>query len=224
MFDMGGSESFVPSEGESGASEGLSEAAKARFAGAQAAMQQIQREEKKAKKRDDGVAHMILQFLTDSQKTHLATLISRLVAIDCPSTFILAILSLINDDCLRVVEEYLKEHEVADIPESVAASLIPTEGALDEAANRRLVIWIERMEQVLAGDSDAILKALLVEHRNIDGTVLQLTTFVLQEFLESHGKQAAFESLQGISISVLQSMFEPYMAHQLMDEPQASEE
>jgi len=61
-------------------------------------MVQIQKEEKKAKKKDDGVAQVILQFLTDDQRTHLATLIARLVALDCPSPFILSILSLINDD------------------------------------------------------------------------------------------------------------------------------
>ena len=221
---MGGPESFVPSEGEGGASEGLSEAARAKFAGAQAAMQQIRREEKKAKKRDDGVAGVILQFLTDTQKAHLATLISRLVAIDCPSTFILAILSLINEDCRTAVEDYLKEQQIERLPVNAAANMIPAQSALDDAANHRLVMWIEQMETVLATDSTNILNALLVEHRNIDGTVLQLTTFVLKEFLESHDKHPSFESLQGLSISVLQSLFEPHLAAHTLEETNAPDE
>ena len=99
MFDVGGSESFVPSEGEGGMSEQASEAAKQRFAGTSAALQQIQHEEKKSRRRDDSVAQTILQFLTDAQRTHLATLISRLVALNCPSHFILAVLSLISPNC-----------------------------------------------------------------------------------------------------------------------------
>ena len=144
MFDIGGSESFVPSEGEGGASEQASEAAKQRFAGTSAALQQIQREEKKSKRRDDSVAQAILQFLTDNQRTHLATLISRLVSLNCPSHFILAVLSLISKECRGIVNEYLKEalkDRDAEL-ESTNTTIVP--GELGEQANRMLIEWITR--------------------------------------------------------------------------------
>lgn len=214
-----GPENIGPSEGGEGAmgnvSEGVSEQAREQFAQAQAAIQQVRKEEKKARKRDDGVAQMILQFLTDTQRTHLATLIARLVAINCPSPFILAVLSLINEGCKAVVADYLKEKHVA-IDESVAhdQNLISATG-LQPEDSAMLVEWIMRMETVLSTDSDNILNALIVDDSNIDGTVLQLTTFVLQTFLAEHGKNAEFESLQQLSISVLQSLFTPHMQSRL---------
>jgi hypothetical protein len=215
MFDSNAPESYGPDEGGEGGtgnvSEGISEQAREQFAAAQAAMQQIRKEEKKANKRDDGVAQMILQFLNDTQHTHLATLIARLVAINCPSPFILSILSLINDGCKGVVEEYLKERHIAiDASATRDTSVMPTDG-LDMENNVHLVEWIMRMETVLSTDSSTILNTLIVDDSNIDGTVLQLTTFVLQTFLTDHGKSASFESLQQLSIGVLQSLFTPYM-------------
>ena len=215
MFDVNGpSENFAPGEESSGVSEQASEQARQQFASAQAAVQQIRKEEKKAKKRDDGVAQMILQFLNDTQRTHLATLISRLVAIDCPSPFILAILSLISDPCRTVVEEYLREQH-QDAPEERTADLNIMQQALDQNSNEQLAAWMTRMEQVLRSDAPAILRPLLIDEQNIDGTVLQLTTFVLQEFLQSQEKNPAFENLQQVSIGILQSLFSPHMQEYL---------
>ena len=212
MMDLGGSESFVPSEGEGGGSEAASEQAAQRFAGTAGALQQIRKEEKKAKRRDDSVAETILKFLTDNQRTHLATLISRLVGLNCPSVFILSVVALINPQCAAIVAEYLKEAmgvEETD-SEKLPATLAHT-GELGEEANIQLASWIARMDLVLQSDRETILGALVVGEKNIDGTVLQLTTFVLQEFLHAHHKQAAFEKLQPLAIGILHSLFEPHL-------------
>jgi len=228
MDEFGGLDVGMPDEGQGGVSEEASEAAKQRFAGTQAAMQQLQREEKKAKKRDDGVAKAILQFLTDAQRTHLAALISHLVALNCPSPFILAILSLINDNCKTVVEDYLRDHEIEmkDV-ESSTKSLIAFD-KFDPAVSEELVSWIERMELVFSSDEPTILRSILVEDRNIDGTVLQLTTFVLQAFLQKKGKNAGFEQLQQLSIGVLQSLFgsamQTHMEHKLEEQAKVNDE
>lgn len=207
-LSSGPGENLAPDEG-GGGGEQLSEEAKARFAGAAAAQQQARKDEKKARKRDDGVAAMIMRFLSDTQKTHLATLISRLVALDCPSPFLLAILSLVNADCAKAVEEYLAERNIA-LPEETQSLALP-EAALDASTNAALGGWILGMESVLATDAEHILKALIVDEGNIDGTVLQLTTFVLEEFLKAHGKAPTFPDLQKVTIGILQSVFESYM-------------
>jgi len=215
MSEMG-FESSAPSEDGGNAAEGLSEQAKAKFAAGQAAMVQIQKEEKKAKKKDDGVAQVILQFLTDDQRTHLATLIARLVALDCPSPFILSILSLINDDCRKVVEEYLKEQGSEDAADETLPTVQANELTND---NEAFAMWIVRMQQVLGSDSQKIIKALLVEDGNIDGTVLQVTAFVLQDYLEQSGKKPQFDEVQALSINILQSVFTKFMEHGHLEEP-----
>jgi hypothetical protein len=52
----------------------------------------------------------------------------------------------------------------------------------------------------------------MIDDKNIDGTVLQLTTFVLQRFFESRKKTAEFEKLQPLTASILQTVFEPFIA------------
>lgn len=214
MSELGNLEMGMPGEGQSKAPEQLSEAAKARFAAAASAMMQIQREEKRSKKRDSKVAKTILQFLQDDRYTHLFVLISRLVARDCPSVFILAILSLINEECRTVVKEYLQEMREA-AADTVDDNMQIAEGeSLDAVANRIMIAWITRLQMVVAQDSKKILEKLMLDETNIDGTVLQLTTFVIQEFFKSPaggGRDGEFQTLQGLSVSILQTVFEPFL-------------
>jgi len=221
MSEMG-FESSAPSEDGGNAAEGISEQAKAKFAAGQAAAQQIKKEEKKAKKKDDGVAQVILQFLTDTQKAHLATLISRLVATDCPSPFILAILSLINKECLSITEEYLREQGAAEI--DMSSLPVPQSQGLTDEYNQALAAWNVRRSQDPGSNIAVIIKSLLVEDGNIDGTVLQVTTFVMQEFLEAHGKKPDFEEMQKLSIGILQSVFTPFMEQGHLEEAAAETE
>lgn len=202
----------APGEGAASGFEELSEEAKQRFAAAAAGMQQIRREEKKSKRRDDQVAKAIVQFLDEAEHAHLFVLISRLVARDCPSIFILAILSLIHQGCRDTVREYLGEM-LKEIPEpnlSSAPSLTKS-GAIAVEEGKILIHWITRLQTVLSLDVEGILLKLMVDEKHIDGTVLQLTTFVLQEFFQSKKKEIPFEKLQPLTASILQTVFEPFI-------------
>ena len=218
MSEAGNIDIGTPGEGASGAPEALSEEAKQRFAAAAAAMQAIQREEKKSKKRDTRVARTIIKFLNDDRYAHLFVLISRLVARDCPSVFILAILSLIDEESRSVVKEYLEE--VRQGMKEASAEIVDddmqvmTGESIDAQTNRILIAWITRMQMVMALEAKKILSKLMVDQHNIDGTVLQLATFILQEFFKSKeggSRSAPFESLQGLSVSILQTVFEPFL-------------
>ena len=212
MSELGDLEGGIPSEVSGGAPEELSEEAKQRFAAAAAAMQEIRREEKQSKKRDDQVARTIIQFLGDDKYSHLFVLISRLVARDCPSIFILAILSLIHEESLKTCQEYLIENQVKTAKETVDESMALTKsGELDAKTNRTLIDWITRMQLVLSLSSEKILLKLMLDEKNIDGTVLQLTTFILQDFFASRGKQPPFEKIQPLTASILQTVFEPFI-------------
>lgn len=213
MSEMGG-DILGPGEGGSGAPEQLSEEAKQRFAASAAAMKALQKEEKRSKKRDGKVAKAIIQFLSDDRYSHLFLLISRLVARDCPSIFILAILSLIDDESKAVVHEYLAEIG-REVPAIGGSSLSVMKGAtLDEHTNEELLTWISRMQVVLSLEAKQILSRLMVDEGTIDGTVLQLSTFVLQEFFRKKlptKEDFPFEQLHPLTASILQTVIEPFM-------------
>lgn len=212
MSEFGGMEGFSPEEGISGAPEQLSEEAKARLSANAAAIQQIRKEEKQSKKRDDQVAKAIIQFLGDDKYSHLFILISRLVGRDCPSIFILSILSLVHEGSYNEVEKYLEETLHSSDRETVdeGLKLLKTD-ELDAETNRVLVEWITRMQMVLSIDPTKILLRLLLDEKNIDGSVLQLTTFVLQDFFKEQDKTVPFEKIQPLTANILQSVFEPFM-------------
>ena len=212
MSEAGGLDIGLPDEGQGGVSEELSEDAKARFAASGAAMTQARKEEKKSTKKDDKVVQVIMKFLQDQKNSHLFTLISRLVARDCPSIFILAIISLIDEESMSEVAGYLKELTEKDAHQVVDESMALTKGGeIDAETNRALIDWITRMQMVLSQSPEQILTKLMIDEKNIDGTVLQLTTFVLQRFFESRKKSAEFEKLQPLTASILQTVFEPFI-------------
>jgi hypothetical protein len=214
MSDIG-PELSAPGEGMGGAPEQLSEEAKQRFAAAAAAMKAIQREEKRSKKRDSKVARTIIQFLNDDRYAHLFVLISRLVARDCPSIFILTVLSLISEESKTVVTEYLQE-EGQKLPDQTVDenTQLSKNTDLNAVSNSMIVEWITRLQMVLSLDTVSILTKLMVDEHNLDGTVLQLATFVLQDFFSSpEGGRVSvpFEKLHTLTASILQTVFEPFM-------------
>ena len=198
MSELGGLDIFTPGEGGKGPLESLSEEAKQRFAAAAAAMQQLRRDERRAKKKDDQVARTIIQFLNDPAHTHF---------------FILGILSLVNKECLKMVEEYFSEQQEPGSHETVEAMTALVEGAdFKEGTNRKLIDWITRLQMILAHDAERILGSLLIERTQIDGSVLQLTIFVLQEFfVKEEKKDLPYESAQPLTASILQTVFEPFL-------------
>ena len=215
MTEFGGAEIFTPEEGAGKAAEGLSEAAKQRFAAAAKAMKQLKREEKQAKKKDDQLARTIIQFLQDPAHQRFFVLISKLVARNCPSIFILGILSLINEECLKAVQEYFAEFQEPDAHETVDTTMALIAGKegkeLEERTNRQLIDWITRLQMILAHDPERILKSLMLDEKHIDGSVLQLAIFVLEEFFVKEGKELPYKKAQPLTASILQTVFEPFL-------------
>lgn len=210
MQDFGGLEFGAPSEGGTSASEQLSEEAKQRFAAAQAQIKQIIREEKKARKRDDRIVETIKQFLQDEKYAHLFQLISRLSARDCPSVFIVAILSLIHDGCLQSIEEFIAERKlIIQLPDE--QTLTKKNQGLPPGMQVDLLLWTTRIELVLSTDALKILTKIMVDESTIDGSVLQLTTFVLIEYFESKKREVSYEEIQPIAIKILQDLLHEHM-------------
>lgn len=210
MQEFSNIESGSPGEGGGAAAEQLSEQAKERFAEAARQSKQQARDEKRSRKRDDRLARTIMQFLGDEQHAHMFQLIARLVARDCPSIFILALLSLIHKPSLEAVQEYVTEHKVTIDPTIDQKSLAKATHLDPEVANE-IMQWVTRLQLAMSIDGEKILMKLMVDEANIDGTVLQLTTFVLVEFFGQLKRPIPYEKLQPLTISILQNIIEPYL-------------
>jgi len=67
------------------------------------------------------------------------------------------------------------------------------------------------MQLVLSMSPKKILTTLMIDEKNIDGTVLQLATFVVKDFFHSHERKVEFEKIQPLTASILQAVFEPFI-------------
>lgn len=216
---MNGPELFSPDEAGGSGIEGLSEDAKQRFAAAARAMKQQKKDERRAKKRDQQVARAIIKFLNDTTQTRFLILISKLVARNCPSIFILGLLSLIDEECLKVVREYFSDFQEPDAEEMVGQSVTLTkEGGLNEQMNKDMIEWITRLQMILVHDAQRILDSLLIVPSgenatgpHLDGSVLQITIFILQEYFKLHQRDLPYEKAQPLTASILQTVFEPFL-------------
>lgn len=202
MQNFGGAETFAPGEDGGSAGEALSEEARARFQGQAAAAAAVRKEETTAKKRDDGVAGAIMQFLTDAQRKHLATLIAAVVARDCPSPFLLALLSLINADCLARAEEYFRE-----IPDTLPGDAPALPDIPGQEAAREAAAWTRRMQRVLQRDPAPVLAALRTPEGPLDASLLQLAAAIVQEFAGNHGSPIARPVAEQAAARALQAVF-----------------
>ena len=211
MPEFSGPESWTPGEGGGQASEGVSERAKEQFAQAQAQGKQMAQQEKKARKRDDRVAQTIKHFLTDERYSHLFQLISRLAARDCPSVFILALLSLMHEPSREAVEDYIAEHKIVLNLPMMPSSMRDHGDGLSSEIRSEILLWISRPSLIMSTDTERILSKLMVDEDNIDGTVLQLSTFVLVHYFEHVEWPIPFEKLQPLTIKILQDVIEPHM-------------
>ncbi|OGJ62756.1 hypothetical protein A3A67_03505 [Candidatus Peribacteria bacterium RIFCSPLOWO2_01_FULL_51_18] len=210
MQEFGGPESYTPGEGAGQTKEGVSEQAREKFQQAAQQIKQILREEKKARRRDDRVAQTILQFLGEDQYAHLFQLIARLAARDCPSIFILAVLSLIHRGSHEAVEEYIAENKISIKDPADSAALFKG-GKLPPEIKKTLLLWIQRLQLIMSIYAEKILLKLMVDESNIDGAVLQLTTFVLVDFFESEKLPIPYQELQPLTIKILQDVIEPHL-------------
>jgi hypothetical protein len=206
MSEIGSIESGTPDEGSGGAQEQASEAVREQFVASAKQAKQQAKDERKARKRDDSIAKTIIQFLGDDAHSHLFPLISRLVARDCPSIFILALLSLIHEPSKTTVEEYVREQRVLiDIKTATLSS------ELDTASQEELLLWISRLQLVLTIDGIKVLSRLMLDEDNMDGTILQLTNHILIEFFHKHHRIVTADKLQPLTVSILQNMIEPFL-------------
>jgi hypothetical protein len=210
MSEFGGLDFSAPAEGQSSSSESLSEEALARLQANAAAIAAIRKEEKLSKQKDDVLAQILLKFLQDSRYSHLFSLIARLIARNCPSIFILSIISLVHAPAKAELDEYIARTFTEQERKVVYDTALQVLNSQDLHAT--VLQWLTSVQMVLSSSVATILQSLLIDEKNIDGAVLQLSTFIVKDFFDQHEKQLPYEQVQPMVLQLLHSILVPYVA------------
>jgi len=156
---------------------------------AQKAMQQLQKEEGKARAHDDKLAQIIVQFLSQAGGTDLFLLISRCVSQDIPSELIIAVLSLVDRKASEEIENILKEAK------KDTALVVPKYKDVDILnAAQKLAIdeWIKNITMAAAHKPHRTLDSVLIKSvakdsnelvHEISPPFVQLSAFIMRNYL-----------------------------------------
>jgi len=202
MSEVGGLDSFDV-QGASEASEQSQEQFREGLRRSQAAAQQQQKDEGKARQKDDQLAKIIVQFLAQPSHTDLFLLISRCVSQNIPSEVIIAVLSLIDRTAYVEMERILHEADPSQLP-----AVIENRGLnqLSEGQMEAINQWLNNVHLVAAKKPFHVLQNILVmirkekgvePVREISPSFIQLSTFMLRDYLAMQNTEVEFDLLSG---------------------------
>lgn len=169
---------------------------------AQQAMHQLQKEEGKARAHDGNLAQIIVNFLSHAGGTDLFLLISRCVAHDIPSELIIAVLSLVDAKASEEVSNILRGANQS------AALIVPEyreTHALSPVQKQAIDDWLKKIMMVAAHKPHRTLETVLIKTtargtnevtREISPPFVQLSAFIMRNYLASQGTQTDFQQLR----------------------------
>lgn len=156
---------------------------------AQQALQQLYKEEGKARAHDNRLAQIIVQFLSGVGGQDLFLLISRCVAQDIPSELIIAVLSLVDRQASEEIANILKEIKAS------TALMVPQYKHIhtfSPAQKQAIDEWIRHISVAAAHKPHRTLDSVLIKSVSpatqelvieISPPFVQLSAFILRDFL-----------------------------------------
>jgi len=213
MSEIGGLDSF-DTQGVSEASEQSQEQFRDQIRQSQAAAQQQQKDEGKARQKDDQLAKIIVQFLAQPSNTDLFLLISRCVGQDIPSEVIIAVLSLTDRTAFVEMENILKDSDPSSLPVPTSNDSIHS---LSEGQMKAIEQWLSHINLASAKKPFRTLESLLVLKkvgrgedpiREISPSFIQLSAFILRNYLAMQSTQVDYENLHDFMQSAYLKMIQ----------------
>lgn len=173
----------------------------------QAAVKQLQKEEGQAKAQDNNLAGIIVQFLGQPQNTDLFLLISRMVAQNVPSEFILAMISLIDEAAHQEVTSYLTAGKLTNPIESTALTIHPKTEFTSLPPEHKGVIdaWVKQLNESALHKPHRILETLIQRRPTtaLAEAPVQLGAFILRRYMEKYQVEYDFDHLRDFFQSVI---------------------
>ncbi len=211
MADAGGDFELFTGPAPKEAGEGSDEQFSEEMKKTQQALAQLQKEEGKAKANDHKLASILVQFLSQPENTDLFLLVSRAVANNIPSELILAVISLIDKKAFEEVKVFLESSEKqSPSPESKALAIAENKNfqSLSPDQKKEIDNWINKINEVSFKKPHRILESVVIKKhsenpskidsviRQISPSLVQLSAFILRNYLTAQNTSFEFSQLQ----------------------------
>ncbi len=228
-------ESFIGLDGGESMSESALEALKEKMKAAAAQIAAIKKEEGKQKKTENELLRILLKFVKTSHKQDLVLLISRVLEINIPANFILAIIILSNEDIREAVGGDYKMLQGASAPDpELLAGASHNSTSLvffreqDDTLPLRIKIeldnWIKGLLFQAQEKPQKLLKTAykveiikhagptefdpptLEEVKKIHPALVNLTTYIVRDYLEQNKINEEYEILKDFAAFILKGI------------------
>jgi len=178
-FDAGG-ESYDPASFER---------FKERMKVAAAQIKIIKKQEKKQKKSEDELVRILVKFIKNGKQKDILILVSRLLEMNVPASFLVAVLLISN-------KEIQEEVGINLLPSSAEGAAIKSKGNLPDLyigesllplrIKIAIISWINEIDQKINDNPARCIKSLYNEQGGVNNTAIQLCVFCLRDFLNSN--------------------------------------
>ena len=180
----------------------------------QQALAQLQKEEGKAKAHDNSLATIIVQFLSQPENTDLFLLISRTVAQNIPSELIIAILSLVDKKAQKEVKGLLEAGKESEKSDEHALTLHKKADfqTLSPEHKKAIDTWTQNIFAVASTKPHRVLESVVIPgpERQLSPIPIQLSAFILRNYLTKHQIEIEFENLrdfmQGVFVEIVKNL------------------
>ena len=179
----------------------------------QQALKQLQQEEGQAKGYDNNLAAIIVQFLSQPENTDLFLLISRTVAQNIPSELLIAIISLVDKKAHDELKGLLEAgEESGKAPTTLTIHQTADFQSLSPHHKKAIDKWIDNISKVSAKKPHRTLASVIIPgpERQMSSILIQLSAFILRNFLKSHEVEIEFQNLrdfmQGVFVEIIKNL------------------
>jgi len=196
---MGEFESFGGFEAGEGMDSASFEKFKERMKAAATQIKALKKGEQKQRKREEKLIKILLKFVKTSKKQDIMVLIARLLERNVPAVFILSIVILGNEEYFEDEEGkqvFLESQQLQSESDGKSLAFFDEEKVLPLKLKIKIDAWMKGIFSQALEHPARLLKTVFDEDRVLILPLLQLSSFILRDFLKKNNQDASYNKLK----------------------------
>jgi hypothetical protein len=185
---------------------------KERMKAAAAQIKAIKVGEQKQKKKEDKIIKILLKFVKNSQKQDIMILLSRVLERNMHPSFVLSIVILGNEALMQGEEgkHLLKQGEIDPKvhKQNQALAFFDKEAVLPLELKIKTDEWMRMIYQQALENAARTLKTGVEKDGNIVNSLIQLTAFILRDFMAQNNQNIDYMKIQRFTAFFMKGIFQ----------------
>lgn len=202
---MDGFEFFGAGSGSEEIDPAAFEKFKERIKAAAAQIKELKKGEQKKRVKEDKLVKILLHFVKNHQKQDIMMLIARLLEQNVPAVFILSVVLLGNEEVQKESGFLLNSAQGSEIGaenDSVLAK-IDESGVLPLKLKIEIDAWMKNILMQALENPHNVIKTCFDEDGMLILPLIQLSAFIIRDYMEENKQNANYESLKQFSMFFL---------------------